>query len=91
MGGEIGAFFLFFGSAMKNQENTHAGPVEVLRRMTYTLSEAALVVGQSEKTVSRWLAVGKIEALPDSRHKLISRSKLDRYIETGVWAKGFNK
>ena len=70
---------------MENQKNTYTDPAEVLRRMTYTLSEAALVLGLSEKTVSRRIAVGLIKALPDCRHKLISRNKLHRYIETGFW------
>jgi len=88
MGGEIGAFFLILESEMKNQKNKHTAPAEVLQRMTYTLAEAAFVLGYSQRTVSRWITVGKIEALPEGRHKKISRSKLHRFIDTGVWEEG---
>jgi transposase len=50
---------------------------------TFSVKEAALVIGVSEATVRRWCTRGVFKRVPKLRHKKISKAKVFKFIEGG--------
>jgi excisionase family DNA binding protein len=51
--------------------------------MTYSVADAASVLGVSRSTIYRLLYRGFLSAVPGLRHKLIARSSVVDYVEQG--------
>lgn len=52
-------------------------------RRTYTVPEAASVIGVHTDTVYRLITRGKLRAIKSLRHKLIPVEELERFISEG--------
>jgi len=54
----------------------------IRRRLLYPITEAAYMLGLSEKTLRRRIADGALETVRDGRRVFITADELDRYVTT---------
>lgn len=52
-----------------------------LPRLAYTMRETAKILGVSYATVHRWIKCGLLKCSSASRHKLIPRSEIERFLK----------
>jgi excisionase family DNA binding protein len=67
------------GNNEKNAPKTEEPPA--LPRLAYNIREVAEILGVSPATIRRWIKCGWLKCSWASRHKLIPRSEIERFLK----------
>lgn len=55
-----------------------------LPRLAYTMAETATILGVSYITIHRWIKRGLLRCLSASRHKVIPKIEIERFLKCGL-------